>query len=348
MADAPPPPALAEAPALPEHVRNFFGGLAEGNPWANLLNGVRNAQPIGRNVDNAQQERTRQTVASSIRTHGLFEIAYRTAEQEGAEELGEHQYSQIIGEAAVSAVPAALAEFGTIEIFELRNLFDYDGFNVRALIARISSFEEDAATRRRDMQMIVAAYLTRGTSLSKIIGKSTVEAQKVLTGLIVKYDIRDHLQGQIGTRESVSFSRIAAAFPHYATGLLASGAVAPRIPITGLRVGYHHSSAPALIHEEAQLRLWESWAWENDLEINSGKKNVQINVPARWGNICKFRDVAITSSLFSTIALKQGIGAGDPVAGGRAPTRPFDAAAGPGELDPAFVAQLRAALRLGD
>lgn len=151
------------------------------------------------------------------------------------------------------------AEFiNTITTSEFSSVFDaldgfvdeirFQGFDPRAIVAALRNRENDAATLKKDICMMVALLCERGTKLSKIIGRSSPNGASKIRTLKEKYNLKDSAR----LPENITLARVAICLPQFTCSYMKI-CISPAVPWTSLDDEKHFYPKPMACSAFANL-----------------------------------------------------------------------------------------------
>jgi len=155
------------------------------------------------------------------------------------------------------------------ELVQMAENISYIGWDykrvLKILIDAAKSKNITAEQFQKDMFLICAIVLSRGTNTTEMVKRMSPAGKQAVTRLITTYGI---------TKEKTSFVRIqsiAQVFPHYSACLLAKKVVSPPagVVIPNLPVYYHFSGAPAIM-TNMHKQDWLQWNVEFSKKITKG------------------------------------------------------------------------------
>jgi hypothetical protein len=169
--------------------------------------------------------------------------------------------------------------------------FAFQGFDVKIFYQTLKTKEPNLDQLRTDMTILCVFAMSRGPNLQKQLGRSSPAAVTRLRALINKYAIVDNIAAARGPT-IVTCGRILCTFPRLCSGLAERGTARdPTNGATGCPRQFRFFTAPAIIREDGDYRLWLEWASAADIIVNGPRANAE--------NVDRFGRIARTNSPFN-------------------------------------------------
>jgi hypothetical protein len=167
--------------------------------------------------------------------------------------------------------------------------FVYQGFDAVAVYNELVRIEPSKKILKNDMQTFVMFCIMRGPNFMKQLGKSTSEANKIITDIGKKYNIKENISNQ-RKRDEVTAGRILSLFPTISMKICEAGVARDPAPEVSIPDKYRFFQAPSVIPDDKTFKEWIVWAIAADKVINPTKHDEE--------KVRKFAEVQRKSSVF--------------------------------------------------
>jgi hypothetical protein len=128
----------------------------------------------------------------------------------------------------VSQLISKLNVADEVELEQLVQDFEFQGFDPEKLYQAMAKKENDKELLLKDVRTLCVVLITRGTSLDKIKNRSAPAATLKLNSLIHKYGICRNGKGR--GPEVVTLARIGATFPFFCASIANKVGIEPKVP----------------------------------------------------------------------------------------------------------------------
>lgn len=163
-----------------------------------------------------------------------------------------------------------------VEATSFKELFEYQGFNIFAILGEMHKLAGETKFLIRDVTALISLVLLRGTNVNLIMSRISKDASDVVSDLITKYKIQTVKNNKDMRSDTITLPRIVNCFPKIASQLAERGFFREARTVNGMKNKYKFYGASAIIDNEEDFNKYLEWAIINTKVMNSKSKGADV------------------------------------------------------------------------